>query len=132
MCVPLKLCGRFTYMLKVAIVCCSPAERSLHPHRVADVLDADPVDGDLARVGAALHVLDRSGGGGAILAAAGGCHGDSLCEDTACDAHTVEAIHAGSPQLAATSSCDGAFRRRRRSACAPAAAAAHQRSIARA
>ena len=29
MCVPLKLCGRFTYMLKVAIVCCSPAERSL-------------------------------------------------------------------------------------------------------
>src|SRR5436853_2778694 len=28
MCVPLKLCGRLTYMLKVAIVCCSPAERS--------------------------------------------------------------------------------------------------------
>ena len=29
MCVPLKSCGRLTYMLKVAIVCCSPAERSL-------------------------------------------------------------------------------------------------------
>src|SRR5882762_4251755 len=29
MCVPLKLCGRFTYMLKLAIVCCSPPERSL-------------------------------------------------------------------------------------------------------
>src|SRR6185312_10836421 len=28
MCVPLKLCGRLTYMLKVAMVCCSPAERS--------------------------------------------------------------------------------------------------------
>ena len=30
----------------------------LDPHRVADVLDADPVDGELARVGAALHVFD--------------------------------------------------------------------------
>src|SRR4029079_19393824 len=29
MCVPLKLCGRFTYMLKFATVCCSPSERSL-------------------------------------------------------------------------------------------------------
>ncbi len=28
MCVPLKLCGRATYMLKLAIVCCSPALRS--------------------------------------------------------------------------------------------------------
>ena len=28
MCVPLKLCGRLTYMLKLAMVCCSPAERS--------------------------------------------------------------------------------------------------------
>src|SRR5262245_17748465 len=28
MCVPLKLCGRFTYMLKFATVCCSPSERS--------------------------------------------------------------------------------------------------------
>ncbi len=29
MCVPLKLWGRCTYMLKFAIVCCSPPERSL-------------------------------------------------------------------------------------------------------
>src|SRR6267378_1779070 len=29
MCVPLKLCGRLTYMLKLAMVCCSPADRSL-------------------------------------------------------------------------------------------------------
>ena len=29
MCVPLKLCGRLTYMLNVAMVCCSPEERSL-------------------------------------------------------------------------------------------------------
>src|SRR5207248_4833044 len=29
MCVPLKLCGRRTYMLKLAMVCCSPADRSL-------------------------------------------------------------------------------------------------------
>ncbi len=29
MCVPLKSWGRFTYMLKVAMVCCSPAVRSL-------------------------------------------------------------------------------------------------------
>ena len=28
MCVPLKLCGRLTYMLNLAMVCCSPAERS--------------------------------------------------------------------------------------------------------
>src|SRR6185437_5421894 len=28
MCVPLKLCGRLTYMLNVAMVCCSPADRS--------------------------------------------------------------------------------------------------------
>src|SRR3954464_6624936 len=28
MCVPLKLCGRFTYMLKFATVCCSPSDRS--------------------------------------------------------------------------------------------------------
>ena len=34
----------------------------LDPHRVADVLDADPVDGDLARVGASLHVLHRGSG----------------------------------------------------------------------
>ena len=27
MCVPLKSCGRFTYMLNDAIVCCSPAVR---------------------------------------------------------------------------------------------------------
>ena len=59
MCVPLKLWGRFTYMLKFATVCCSPPERSLHPHRVIDVLDADLVDRDLAGVGAALDVLDR-------------------------------------------------------------------------
>src|SRR3972149_7214789 len=29
MCVPLKSCGRFTYMLKRATVCCSPPLRSL-------------------------------------------------------------------------------------------------------
>jgi len=38
MCVPLKSCGRFTYMLKFAIVCCSPPERSLTVGRVIDVL----------------------------------------------------------------------------------------------
>jgi hypothetical protein len=29
MCVPLKLWGRYTYMLKFAMVCCSPSLRSL-------------------------------------------------------------------------------------------------------
>ena len=72
MCVPLKLCGRLTYMLKLAMVCCSPAERSLHPHRVADVLDADAVDRQLARVGARLHVLDFREGGAPDLGGGGG------------------------------------------------------------
>ncbi len=57
MCVPLKLCGRFTYMLKVAMVCCSPSERSFTSHGVSDVLDAHPVDRDAAGVGMALHVF---------------------------------------------------------------------------
>ena len=34
----------------------------LHPHRVADVLDADAVDRQPARVGAPLHVLDFGDG----------------------------------------------------------------------
>jgi len=32
MCVPLKLCGRLTYMLNVAIVCCSPRRSITHPY----------------------------------------------------------------------------------------------------
>src|SRR5205823_2508545 len=35
----------------------------LDPHRVADVLDAHAVDGQLARVAARLHVLDLGDGG---------------------------------------------------------------------
>ena len=38
----------------------------LDPHRVAQLLDPDAVDGDPARVGAALHVLDGSAGAIAI------------------------------------------------------------------
>ena len=44
-------------MLKFATVCCSPAGDP-SPSRVIDVLDADLVDRNLARVGAALHVFD--------------------------------------------------------------------------
>src|SRR5471032_1755024 len=57
MCVPLKLWGRFTYMLKFAIVCCSPAARSL-TRRMIDVLDTHAVDRQPSRVGSALDVLD--------------------------------------------------------------------------
>ncbi len=44
MCVPLKLCGRPTYMLNMAMVCCTPPLLVLHLDRVADGLDADLVD----------------------------------------------------------------------------------------
>ena len=57
MCVPLKLCGRFTYMLKFATVCCSPRARSLTLTGWIDVLDADLVDGHLPGVGMTLHIL---------------------------------------------------------------------------
>ena len=48
-------------MLKFAIVCWSPPERSLTRTGWIDVLDADAVDRDPARVRAALHVLDDCG-----------------------------------------------------------------------
>ena len=31
----------------------------LHLDRVADVLDANPINGDLARIGASLYILDQ-------------------------------------------------------------------------
>ena len=71
MCVPLKLWGRLTYMLKFAMVCCSPRRAVLHPHRVADVLDAHAVDGQAARVGAPLHILDFRNDGAHDLGVAG-------------------------------------------------------------
>ena len=60
MCVPLKLCGRPTYMLNTAMVCWTPPS-GRGPHRVTDRLDADAVDGDLPGVGRVLHVRHEAG-----------------------------------------------------------------------
>jgi hypothetical protein len=50
-------------MLNSAMVCCTPAALVLHLDGVADGLDADLVDGDLAGVRGILDV--RNGGGAA-------------------------------------------------------------------
>ncbi len=43
----------------------------LHPHRVADVLDAHAIDGQATRVGAPLHILDVRNYGSRDLGVAG-------------------------------------------------------------
>ena len=53
------------------------ARAVLDAHRVVDVLDADLVDRDLARVGAALHVFDR-GARGALRSGGQGRHGGAV------------------------------------------------------
>jgi len=57
----LELCGRPTYMLNVATVCCTVARAFGDADGMADGLDADLVDGQLAPVLGALHVGMTSG-----------------------------------------------------------------------
>jgi len=52
----LEVMRQATYMLKLAMVCCTPPERSLTLDRMADGLDSDLVDGEPARVLGALNV----------------------------------------------------------------------------
>ena len=56
MCVPLKLCGSPTYMLNMAMVCWTPPLLSRDADRMADGLDADLVDREVAGIRRALHV----------------------------------------------------------------------------
>ena len=56
MCVPLNWCGRPTYMLKLAMVCCAPPGRSMIRTGWRIGLDAHLVDRELARIVRGLDV----------------------------------------------------------------------------
>jgi len=60
----LEVVGRYTYMFEVGDGVLLALAAVLDAHRVADVLDANAVDRDAARVRAALHVGDGLGVGG--------------------------------------------------------------------
>ena len=63
MCVPLKLCGRNTYMLKVATVLLLPSLRSCTRTGWRISFDPDLVDRDAPGIGAALDVFDVGAAG---------------------------------------------------------------------